>query len=400
MSPQENKICCYIMCKNEQTSILKTLNSVSDYVDSIVINDTGSTDNTIQLCLEFSVENKVPFFLIQNDFVDFATTRNTGLEYIKNNIDCNLILLLDANDELVVTDKEKFRSQEKSTLCQVKLSTDEIEESTFLSPRLIRKDENHYYLFPIHEQLVNDLNLKYSSIPADSFFIKQKRDYEDQFEKTKQRWKSDEKILLKCINNFLTDRKTLAHCYYFLAQTYECMGEAYYRDAINNYKLRLDMDEKQEEEIHFVCTKKIGQLTYELYTLMLDTDRKEELLREAIGWLFQSYFKFKRIDGLFILVQHFHQTQNIILAFSLCQLCLSIKYPQNCLLEVETEVYEYLRYLEYAKLADTLGLKEDGIQALDKATEKFKERNYEDLNKSEKERVDECSFVMQNIMQK
>ena len=170
-------------------------------------------------------------FLIQNDFVDFATTRNTGLEYIKNNIDCNLILLLDANDELVVTDKEKFRSQTKSTLCQVKLSTNEIEESTFLSPRLIRSDENHYYLFPIHEQLVNDLNLKYSSIPADSFFIKQKRDSEGQFEKTKQ----------------------------------------------------------------------------------------------AIGWLFESYYKFKRIDGLFILVQHFHQTQSIILAFSLCQLCLSIK---------------------------------------------------------------------------
>ena len=52
------KLCFGSMCKNEEHVIIDTLNSVYKHIDYWVICDTGSTDNTCKLIIDFFTEKK------------------------------------------------------------------------------------------------------------------------------------------------------------------------------------------------------------------------------------------------------------------------------------------------------------------------------------------------------
>ena len=55
-----------IICKNNSKTILKTLNSIENFCSQIVIVDTGSTDETPKICLNFGAE--VYFHKWKDDF--------------------------------------------------------------------------------------------------------------------------------------------------------------------------------------------------------------------------------------------------------------------------------------------------------------------------------------------
>ena len=84
-----NKISLCMIVKNEEKLLLRCLNSVKEFVDEIVIVDTGSTDNTKQIALDFGC--KVFDFEWCDDFSsarNFAFSKATG----------NYLLWLDADD--------------------------------------------------------------------------------------------------------------------------------------------------------------------------------------------------------------------------------------------------------------------------------------------------------------
>lgn len=95
-------IAILMMVKNEKKRLRVTLESVKDFADSLVIFDTGSTDNTIDICKEFCEKNKIPLRLKQGDFVNFETSRNVSLDFADSFPDIDFILLMDTNDELKV----------------------------------------------------------------------------------------------------------------------------------------------------------------------------------------------------------------------------------------------------------------------------------------------------------
>ena len=53
-------IAVLLMVKNEKKRLHVSLESVKDFADSLVIFDTGSTDNTIEICKEFSEKYNIP----------------------------------------------------------------------------------------------------------------------------------------------------------------------------------------------------------------------------------------------------------------------------------------------------------------------------------------------------
>ncbi len=81
---------CMIV-KNEEENLSNALSSVKDYVDEIIIVDTGSTDNTVEIAKLFGAK---VYYYQWND--DFASARNEALRHAT----CDWILSMDADDEM------------------------------------------------------------------------------------------------------------------------------------------------------------------------------------------------------------------------------------------------------------------------------------------------------------
>lgn len=90
-----------MIVKDEEKRLPSCLQSVEDIVDEIVIVDTGSTDQTVEIATSFGA-NVVTFPWID----DFAAARNVGLEHCTG----EWILYLDADETLADNSKETLRS--------------------------------------------------------------------------------------------------------------------------------------------------------------------------------------------------------------------------------------------------------------------------------------------------
>ncbi|MCT7950806.1 glycosyltransferase family 2 protein [Ancylothrix sp. C2] len=87
------KISFCAIVKNEGANLRRCLASVKPYVDELVVVDTGSTDDTVEIAREFGA--KLGYFEWCDDF---AAARNYALSLVT----FDWVLVLDADEELVV----------------------------------------------------------------------------------------------------------------------------------------------------------------------------------------------------------------------------------------------------------------------------------------------------------
>lgn len=106
------KVAVTLICKNEQLDIANCLNSIKDYVDEIIIADTGSTDNTLNVIGDCLKDFKGNAKVISSDvgmengkIVSFADARNNVVDLVSSDVD--YIISLDADD--VFVNPEKLR---------------------------------------------------------------------------------------------------------------------------------------------------------------------------------------------------------------------------------------------------------------------------------------------------
>jgi hypothetical protein len=92
-------ICLSMIIRDESQVILKCLESVKHVIDSFIICDTGSTDNTISIIESWALQNNIPGSIHCHTWVDFSTNRNMALELSRDKADYSLII--DADEYLV-----------------------------------------------------------------------------------------------------------------------------------------------------------------------------------------------------------------------------------------------------------------------------------------------------------
>lgn len=140
------------MVKNEAESIFETLNPfINKGFTKILINDTGSTDNTLNI-----VKEKIPSVTIfENQFIDFATNRNIALNVAKLSFyDTSFLLFIDC--EWYSKDIDKlisFCENEQKTLCDYYNLSLIIDGNINLVSRLFTINTRARYEGNIHEQL-------------------------------------------------------------------------------------------------------------------------------------------------------------------------------------------------------------------------------------------------------
>lgn len=158
------KISLCMIVKNEEGTLNRCLNSVNNFVDEIIIVDTGSTDNTKEIAKKFNA--KIYDFKWCDDF---AKARN----YAFSKSTKDYILWLDADDYITKLNQEKFIDLKKS-LSNVtdsvsmiySLMRDEKGNTTnsLRRNRLVKRNKNFKWIGRIHEYLEVGGNFYHSDI--------------------------------------------------------------------------------------------------------------------------------------------------------------------------------------------------------------------------------------------
>jgi tetratricopeptide (TPR) repeat protein len=104
--PETISLCMIV--KDEEDCLARCLESVKDVVDEIIVVDTGSTDNTVEIAKKFGA--KVFHHPWEGDF---SKARNYSIGYAT----CDWVLYLDADEELFAEDKLKLKEVTKEKDC-------------------------------------------------------------------------------------------------------------------------------------------------------------------------------------------------------------------------------------------------------------------------------------------
>lgn len=153
---------CMIV-KNEENILEQCLQKVHRYVDEIIIVDTGSTDNTVQIAKKYT--DKIYSF-VWND--DYSAARNYSL----SKASCDYILVLDA-DELIINEDffDNFQKDRQINVCyclamhnfnceqKKEYTFNDYRQSAVISSTSVKaglfKNHDYYYDCTIHENLLD-----------------------------------------------------------------------------------------------------------------------------------------------------------------------------------------------------------------------------------------------------
>lgn len=144
---------CMIV-KNEESVIDRCLSSIYDLMDEIIIVDTGSNDNTVQIAKKYT--DKVYSYEWNNNFSD---ARNYSISLAT----CEYIYCADADEVLDNENRNKFKLLKEALLPEIEivqmLYSGQYDNNTVynydeeLRPKLFRRLRSFTFINPVHEIL-------------------------------------------------------------------------------------------------------------------------------------------------------------------------------------------------------------------------------------------------------
>lgn len=148
---------CMIV-RDEAETLAKTLRSVANFMDEIIIVDTGSKDDTKKIASEFT--SKIYDFAWINDF---SAARNFAFSKAK----CDFCMWLDADDVLLDAEQAKFKDLKATLTLEtdvVIMKYDVATQCCFSRERLVKRTRGFLWHEPVHEYLLFEGNCLNSDI--------------------------------------------------------------------------------------------------------------------------------------------------------------------------------------------------------------------------------------------
>jgi glycosyltransferase involved in cell wall biosynthesis len=340
-------IAVLLMVKNEKKRLHVSLESVKSFADSIVIFDTGSTDNTIQICKDFSEKYNIPLRLKEGTFVDFSTSRNESLDFADSFEDIDYLLLLDTNDELRGADNlRRFAEEYKDNKSSGFLMVQEWwsgQHDKYYNVRFIKAHKGWRYVGAVHEYIKTNMDEEPIVKLPDSAILYQDRTQDD--DKSGKRFKRDKELLY---NEYVKD-PTEPRTVFYLAQTCSCLGEN--DESLYFYKIRSTLEGFQEEKFHSLLRS--GELTQKL----------NHEWHDSMMFYIKAFEHSHRAEPLLFIAIHYIQIKMWVMAFTFLKLACSIPYPQDAILFVNRHDYDYKRWHLLGIVAYYVGQFQDGKAA-------------------------------------
>lgn len=350
-----------LMIKNEAPVIDYTLTPmVQGGIDSFLIFDTGSTDDTIEKVRQFfSAHNITNYAIEQENFVDFATSRNRALDLVDKHFpEATFIMMPDA-EWLLRNGAEllKFCERNKED-CHASYLIRMVRNGQleYYVDRLMRRESYCRFKSPVHEYLESPSVM---SVPAGIFFEWNSTQYGD--DKSRKRWARDLGFLLKAYAENPTDARTS----FYLGQTYACLGD--FENALRFYELRSKLP-SWEEENYETLVRIAG--TIEILAAK-DTDKKKCYDWSLAMWYYLKAFSTRqgRIEPLIHIARHYLACHDYAIAYLFAIQACEIPYPEHEILFIEKEMYVYERYDIVAQCGLKIGEFAKGEWAVKKALE-------------------------------
>lgn len=209
----ENILELVMIVKNSGNILRSCLEENKKFVDYWTILDTGSTDNTKEIIKEVLQDVKGKLF--EEEFMDFATTRNRSLELSSKT--CKYTIILD--DSYIINGGNKLRKllkNSKSKCFSIKIGNlkDNYLQNDYFSNRIIKTSENLKYIYKVHEYInVDRKNVHIIDDPE--IFINDIETMEHK-NRTVNRYYKDIELLL----SDLKEKPNDFHLIYYLGKTY------------------------------------------------------------------------------------------------------------------------------------------------------------------------------------
>lgn len=320
---------CCIVARNEKDKIISCLTPLRALADEIVLVDTGSTDNTIQIAKDYCEKNgmgkRLKVFPVGNKFHDADGDFDFGAAktHAFNVATAQYVMWLDAND--TVSDPKKARQMFVE-------ATDKNKDVYFTFPTVISKTfafmrariaprENATMVGMIHEYLkVNKPNMTKIFVPVDINNVKKARDLSRNLRQLLKVW----------------DREPTARNAFYLGITYHDMKND--DDAIKWLRQRVYTFEfvyNEFTEEYYKCMELICDImTRELCKPELYDARDLYDLSMKMIEIYKD-----RMEGYFYLGKYYQSLKDYPKAMEQYNKCKNIKAPSSYKLWVNSAMY-------------------------------------------------------------
>lgn len=327
---------------NEARSIQQTIRSCKGVVDCVVLLDTGSTDDTIDLAIDTCARLNIPIYVRQEPFVDFSTTRNSALELAQKHAKFSLQL---SGDEYLrgpaASQLNKFLSRTELDILHVDVHVNSIH---FSSTRIVRNGSPWRWTGVVHEYMRHPHDVQAPPFAIDGLWI----DHEESDPERKlKRFERDAELLRNELIKNPSDPRSI----FYLAQTLEGLGRIEEAHDLNVQRANIEV------------------FTEERYEAAFRAARLSQKMKMAWEHSFALYLKAHLLDPrcaepLVAIAEHYVETNEYTLALIFAQRAFAMPMPKSRLLNIIHEVYEW-------RAADVLSVAAMGCGELDIAKVAF-----------------------------
>lgn len=317
------KACLAMIMKNEGPILPRLFESIKGFVSEYCVVDTGSMDDTIDVLRSIDM----PGLLVEEPFVDFATTRNFLLDTCRQRTTCDYLVLLDADMVLRVSPEWDWaRLDGKDVYDFVQVSGLE-----YANVRMIKRSADRIKVVgATHEYYDVPPEYSHKLLPKSLIYIDDVGDGKakgDKFER-------DERLLKRELEKDPDNVRTV----FYLANTLKDQGN--YREAIPYYERRAAMGGWYAEADYSLymlstCHLALGEL---------DIARKyaEQAALEGT---------YKRAEPLYFLALYLHRHEAYELAWHYTSMAANIPKPDvSQVLFIATDIYDFWIAYEQASL--------------------------------------------------
>jgi len=329
MAHNHNKLILNLMIKNESTIIERCISNALEHVDAVSILDTGSTDNTVEICQNFLKNCGKPFKISVEPFKNFGYNRTISFQKTQElckelrwNSDITYALTVDA--DMVIKPSAEFKNY-KLDLTGYHL----IQKNghlTYFNTRLMKCGFDWKCVGVTHEYWSGDPNGK---IGQEIFYIEDVNDGGCKSDK----YERDIRLLTEDLKTDPNNGRT----YFYLAQSLKDVGR--FQEAIDNYKRRIEIG-GWEEEVWYSFYQ-IGKC-YQLLNFIEDME----------AWMIKAYKRRPwRCEPLYYLCNYFRIHSEHHKAYHYYLKGKDIPFPKDDLLFVEHDMYNGLFEYENTILA-------------------------------------------------